>query len=107
MNNKNKILTIVLIILIIGFVVEKINVNKTDVYEEQNKSSIKKNKNTLSMNLEQTAGAGDYKTVTQSSWPTEGYKFNTELSRCENGSTLSWDDTKKAVIMQLEQLNSN
>lgn len=64
MNNKNKILTIVLIILIIGFVVEKINVNKTDVYEEQNKSSIKKNKNTLSMNLEQTAGAGDYKTVT-------------------------------------------
>ena len=98
-NNKNKILTIVLIILIIGFVVEKINVNKTDVYEEQNKSSIKKNKNTLSMNLEQTAGAGDYKTVTQSEWPTEGYKFNEELSRCENGSTLSWDDTKKVVVV--------
>ena len=53
----------------------------------------------LSMNLEQTAGAGDYKTVTQSGWPTEGYKFNAELSRCENGSTLSWDDTKKAVIV--------
>ena len=51
------------------------------------------------MNLEQTAGSGDYKTVTQSSWPTEGYKFNAELSRCENGSTLSWDDTKKAVIV--------
>ena len=53
----------------------------------------------LSMNLEQTAGSGDYKTVTQSKWPTEGYKFNAELSRCENGSTLSWDDTKKAVIV--------
>ena len=53
----------------------------------------------ISMNLEQTAGAGDYKTVTQSSWPTEGYKFNTELSRCENGSEISWDDTKKAVIV--------
>ena len=52
------------------------------------------------MNLEQTAGAGEYKTVTQSSWPTEGYEFNTELSRCEKGSELSWDDTKKAVIMQ-------
>ena len=51
------------------------------------------------MNLEQTAGAGDYKTVTQSVWPTEGYNFNAELSRCENGSTLSWDDTKKAVIV--------
>ena len=104
MNNK-KILTIILIILFIGFVAERINTNKTDVnetdvYEEQNKSSIKKNKNLLSMNLEQTAGAGDYKTVTQSKWPTEGYKFNTELSRCENGSEISWDDTKKAVIMQ-------
>ena len=51
------------------------------------------------MNLEQTAGAGDYKTVTQSGWPTEGYKFNSELSRCENGSEISWDDTKKAVIV--------
>ena len=97
--NKKKILTIILIILFIGFVAERINTNKSDVYEEQNKISIKKNKNMLSMNLEQTAGAGDYKTVTQSSWPTEGYKFNAELSRCENGSTLSWDDTKKAVIV--------
>lgn len=87
MNNK-KILTIILIILF-SFVTERINTNKTDVYEEQNKISIKKNKNMLSMNLEQTAGAGDYKTVTQSSWPTEGYKFNTELSRCENGSEIS------------------
>ena len=54
--------------------------------------------NLLSMNLEQTAGAGDYKQVTQNSWPTDGYKLNDELSRCENGSTLSWDDTKKTVI---------
>ena len=69
------------------------------VYEEESKPKVVKHKSMLSMNLEQTAGAGDYKTVTQSSWPTEGYKFNTELSRCENGSTLSWDDTKKAVIV--------
>ena len=42
----------------------------------------------------------DKKRVTQSGWPTEGYVFNEELSKCENGSTLSWDDTKKTVIMQ-------
>ena len=69
------------------------------VYEEESKPKVVKHKSMLSMNLEQTAGAGDYKTVTQSGWPTEGYKFNAELSRCENGSTLSWDDTKKAVIV--------
>ena len=100
MNKKNKILIIIIVIFLIGFVFERINTNKSNVYEKQNVSSIKKDKELLSMNLEQTAGAGDYKTVTQSKWPTEGYKFNTELSRCENGSEISWDDTKKAVIMQ-------
>ena len=69
------------------------------VYEEESKPKVVKHKSMLSMNLEQTAGSGDYKTVTQSSWPTEGYKFNAELSKCENSSTLSWDDTKKAVIV--------
>lgn len=99
MNKKNKIITVVSIILIVSFVFEKINTNNNDIYEEQNINSINKNKNMLSMNLEQTPGTGDYKTVTQSEWPTEGYKFNTELSKCENGSSLSWDDTKKAVVV--------
>ena len=68
--------------------------NKSEEIGVQNQ----KNK-LLTMNLEQTAGAGDYKTVTQSEWPTEGYKFNSELSRCENGSTLNWDDDRKTVII--------
>ena len=59
----------------------------------------KVNNNMLSMMLEQTEGVGDYKTVTQSSWPTEGYKFNSELSKCENDGELSWDDTNKIVVM--------
>ena len=60
----------------------------------------KVNNNMLSMMLEQTEGVGDYKTVTQSNWPTEGYIFNAELSKCENNSTLSWDNDKNAVIFQ-------
>ena len=70
----------------------------TNTYVEDNNNQTKITKG-ISMNLEQTAGAGDYKTVTQSGWPTEGYILNTELSKCENGSTLSWDDTKKVVIV--------
>lgn len=66
--------------------------NKKENYIDDN-YYVQKNNPLLAMNLEQTAGAGDYKTVTQSKWPTEGYVFNSELSRCENGSTLSWDDT--------------
>ena len=71
----------------------------TNNYVEDNINNQTKITKGISMNLEQTAGAGDYKTVTQSGWPTDGYIFNEELSRCENGSTISWDDTKKAVIV--------
>lgn len=94
-----KLLIIILGIFLIGFVFEGIIANKSNVYKEQKVSSIKKNKKLLSINLEQTAGAGDYKTVTQSNWPTDGYVFNEELSKCENGSTLSWDETNKKVIV--------
>ena len=73
------------------------NSNKS-LETEEIKNTVKISKG-ISMNLEQTAGAGDYKTVTQSSWPTEGYIFNSELSKCENGSTLSWNNTKKVVIV--------
>ena len=67
-------------------------------YSVENVNKTNKITKSISMNLEQTAGAGDYKTVTQSRWPTSGYKFNSELSKCENGSTLNWDDENKTII---------
>ena len=90
--------TSIFLLCVVGSIILVVK-KSNSVYEEESKPKVVKHKSMLSMNLEQTAGAGDYKTVTQSSWPTEGYKFNAELSRCENGSTLSWDDTKKAVIV--------
>ena len=97
--NKKKVSIILMFFIAVlsTFVFVKNNSNVEITNEVNNKS--KKNRNLLTMNLEQTAGAGDYKTVTQSEWPTEGYKFNTELSRCENGSELSWDDVNKKILM--------
>ena len=88
----------VIILVVLMGIILTLFLNSNNKSEEISKTN-QKNK-LLTMNLEQTAGAGDYKSVTQSEWPTEGYKFNSELSKCENGSTLSWDDTKKVVIMQ-------
>jgi len=34
---------------------------------------------------------------TSNVWPTEGYELDLETSFCDNGSTLSWDDTNKTV----------
>ena len=58
-----------------------------------------KRKNMLSMMLETEAGSGNYELTTRESWPTDGYKFNSELSVCERGSELSWDDENKRVLM--------
>ena len=72
--------------------------NKYKVYEEETKQ-IKKHVDTISMMLETEAGSGNYEMTTRESWPTDGYVFNTTLSKCENGGELSWDDTNKRVLM--------
>ena len=71
---------------------------KKDNVINETKNVIKINKG-ISMNLEQTAGEGDYKTVTRSDWPTEGYVFNSNLSKCENGGEVSWDDYEKIITI--------
>ena len=99
MKKNHFIFSIITLVLLVVFITSFNYFKTTNTYIDDNINNQTKIIKGISMNLEQTAGAGDYKTVTQSSWPTEGYKFNAELSRCENGSTLSWDDTKKAVIV--------
>ena len=73
--------------------------NKYKVYEEEECKQIKKHVDTISMMLETEAGSGNYEMTTSSSWPTDGYVFNTELSKCENGGELSWNDANKTVLM--------
>ena len=99
MKKKYIIFSIVTLVLLVALITSFNYFKTTNTYIDDNINNQTKIIKGISMNLEQTAGAGDYKTVTQSSWPTEGYKFNAELSKCEKGSTLSWDDTKKAVIV--------
>ena len=99
MKKKYIIFSIVTLLLLIAFVTSFNYFKTSNNYVEDSVNNQTKITKGISMNLEQTAGAGDYKIVTQSNWPTEGYKFNAELSKCENGGKISWDDTKKAVIV--------
>ena len=99
MRKKYAIFTVIIFILLVTTFTYFNTLKQNNIYKENIENNQTKITKGISMNLEQTAGAGDYKTVTQSGWPTEGYKFNTELSRCENGSELSWDDTNKKVIV--------
>ena len=99
MKKKYIIFSIVTLVLLIAFVTSFNYFKTSNNYVEDSVNNQTKITKGISMNLEQTAGAGDYKQVTQSSWPTEGYKFNSELSRCENGSKISWDDTNNTLVV--------
>ncbi len=94
----SKTIIIALILCSVCFVTYKFY----DVSNVENTSTknIKQNNNMLSMMLETEAKSGQYEMTTSSTWSTDGYIFNSELSKCENGGTLSWDDINKKVVFE-------
>ena len=100
MKSKSKIFIVIILLLQlvinIYLIVEKENIQEL---KEETTIPVRKPEKALSMMLETEAGSGNYELTTASSWPTEGYIFNSTLSKCENGGELSWDDTNKKVLM--------
>ena len=92
------LITIAVILCSVCFVAYKF-FNATKV-EDTSTKNIKQNNNMLSMMIEIEAGSGKYEMTSTSSWPTGSYVFNSELSKCENGGTLQWDDTNKKVLFE-------
>ena len=101
MKNKKKYIFIITILLLCSIIMYLLNENH-DLKESSNNyenNKVTKRENMLSMMLETEANSGNYEMTTRDSWPTDGYVFNTELSKCENGGELSWDDANKTVLM--------
>ena len=95
--NKKAIITIIslFIIVIVSSVYCYINVNNSyEKYINMNPDKHIDN-NFLTIMLEQDDGT--YKETTNIGWPGDDYVFNSEMSRCENGGELSWDNTNKIV----------
>ena len=72
---------------------------KKQVLSYEEKSNIRR-KNAISMMLETEANSKTYVQSTDNKWPTDGYVFNEEMSKCEQGSKLKWDDNNQKVIME-------
>ena len=98
--NKKKmvILSIFSLTLLIFVIILYSNRYKKQVYVEEGNNQIRTG-TSISMMLETKAGSGDYEPSTSSEWPTTGYIFNAERSKCENGGTLSWNDETKSVVL--------
>ena len=90
--------SIILVILLGIYVVGSVYINKSDVYENKEKVKEHQPLDNLSMMIETSSGSGEYQESKESSWPSDGYIFNSTLSKCENGGELSWDNTNKQVL---------
>jgi len=95
----------IIIILVFILIVYK-NSYKNEIYTEKNDENVKNNEKInkipgmVSLMLETKAGSGVYEPSTSTTWPTKGYELNTEKSGCENGGTLSYNETTKKVIVK-------
>ena len=59
--------------------------------------------NFISIMLEETAGSGEYKVSKSNKWPSKGYVFNKEMSYCNNGSTLTWNENDNSVSVNINK----
>ena len=71
--------------------------NKKIEFQDETNPVVRKKKNLLSYYLENDSG--DYIMSSGENWPTTGYLFNATLSKCENSGELTWDDTRKVILM--------
>ena len=93
-----KLLVVLGIILVGSFSFYLFKGYKKDALVYEN-NKIMPSSSGIAMMLETSAGSGNYEMTIRSEWPTEGYVFNANLSKCENGSELSWDNENKKVLM--------
>ena len=75
--------------------------NKNEEIEEQISGF-----NGIAMMYETGPGTGEYSESKSSLWPDSGYIFNKNLSTCENGGELSWNDETKAVTLHSNKSDS-
>ena len=92
---------VICLITITLVIINSVNSDKV-IYESDNANASYNrviSSNALTMMYETEAGSGEYTVASDNTWPQDGYVFNERLSGCENGSSLTWDDERKAVIL--------
>ena len=98
--NKKKMIVLSLfsLVLLLFVIILYSNKYKKQVYTEEGNNQIRTG-TSISMMLETKYNSGNYEPSSSSEWPKEGYIFNAERSKCENGGTLTWNDETKSVVL--------
>ena len=100
---KKKIIAVfsvfIAIILVLVIIVYN-NSYKNDVYVENKTNNKNKVPGLISLMLETKAGSGIYNVSPDGIVPAKGYELNTEKSGCENGGTITYNETTKKFILK-------
>ena len=100
---KKKIIAVfsvfIAIILVLVVIVYN-NSYKNDVYVENKTNNKNKVPGLISLMLETKAGSGIYNVSPDGIVPAKGYELNTEKSGCENGGTITYNETTKKFILK-------
>ena len=101
---KKKSLILIFILLIfvllstyLGIILTKRN-NTNVIYKENAKTD--SSSSMFAIMIETEAGSGKYQQSTSNGWPGEGYIFNEQMSSCENGGELSWNEELGAINLK-------
>ena len=98
---KKKIIIVsILCVLCIGLISGILFLDNKNVVLENEKTKKSKNNNQISMMFETAKDSNVYEASSDNTFPTSGYVFNKTLSKCENGGTISWDDSKQKAIVK-------
>ena len=100
MKKKKVVITLSIVgIFILTFIIYNY-INTDGVIIASGKSEESVNSKTFSLMLETSAGSGEYQVSNNTTWPGKGYEFNQDLSGCENGGILTWNDETKKVTLK-------
>ena len=100
MKKKKVVITLSIVgIFILTFIIYNY-INTDGVVIASGKSEESVNNKTFSLMLETSAGSGEYQVSTDTKWPGSGYEYNANLSSCENGSTLIWNEETRSVSLK-------
>ena len=96
---KFALISCVLLTFIIGVYFYYYSDNEKYVLENSKSKQII-NSNSLTLMYETEEDSGEYQVSSDNTWPQEGYAFNETLSKCENGSSLTWNSESNRVILE-------
>ena len=95
------IILIAIILVVIAIVaILLINNSTSRVVITNDKEEKVMNTSALTMMYETEAGSGEYQVSGDDVWGKEGYIFNEELSKCENGSKIYYDSIQNKVFVE-------